>query len=88
MWACPQPSGAIMEARLPWGSGYENYLKHASGAILFCFFLHSKATSLRKSDFFLATPAAAGKGPRVSTCANKSHALTVTHLIDEVYKTF
>lgn len=87
MWACPQPSGAIMEVRLPWGAGCENYLKHASGAILLYFFLHSKATSLRKSDSFLATTAAAGKGPRVSTCANKSHALPVTHLVDEVYKT-
>lgn len=88
VWACPLPSGAIMEVQLPWGSGYENYLKHVSGAILLYFFLHSKATSLRKSDSFLATPAVAGKGPRVSTCANKSRTLPVTHLIDEVYKMF
>lgn len=78
VWACPLPSGAIMEVHLPWGSGYENYLKHASGAILLYFFLHSKATSLRKSDSFLATPVAAGKKPRVSTCANKSRIANYT----------
>lgn len=38
VWACPQPSGAITEVCLPRGSDYENYLKHASGVTMLCFF--------------------------------------------------